>query len=46
MTPDDVKAVAIPALRHRVGLDPAEEIRGASIDELLRRLLDAVEVPR
>ncbi len=46
VTPDDVKGVALPALRHRVGLDPAEEIRGASIDDLLRRLLDTVEVPR
>ncbi|MFN0243560.1 MAG: AAA family ATPase [Planctomycetota bacterium] len=46
VTPDDVKAVFLPALRHRVVLDPAEEIEGASSDEVLVRVLDSVEVPR
>ena len=45
-TPDDVKACALPALRHRVVLDPAEEIEGGTADDALRRILDAVEVPR
>ncbi|MBL8858621.1 MAG: MoxR family ATPase [Planctomycetes bacterium] len=46
VTPDDVKAVFLPALRHRVLLDPAEEIEGTSSDEVLRRILDSQEVPR
>jgi len=46
VTPDDVKAVALPALRHRVLLDPAEEIEGTSADDILRRILDEQEVPR
>src|SRR4029079_11333974 len=33
VTPDDVKAVFLPALRHRVPLDPGEEIEGASADD-------------
>ena len=44
--PDDVKQVFLPALRHRVVLDPAEEIEGGTTDEVLRRILDSVEVPR
>jgi MoxR-like ATPase len=44
--PDDLKAVFLPALRHRVVLDPAEEIEGATADDALRRVLDTVEVPR
>ena len=46
VTPDDVKAVFVPALRHRVMLDPAQEIEGAKSDHVLTRILDSVEVPR
>jgi MoxR-like ATPase len=46
VTPDDVKRVFVPALRHRVMLDPAEEIEGVRTDDVLRRVLDTVEVPR
>jgi len=46
VTPDDVKSVFLPAMRHRVVLDPAEEIEGGSSDQVLRRILDNVEVPR
>jgi len=44
--PDDLKACFLPALRHRVALDPAEEIEGGTSDDALRRILDRVEVPR
>ncbi len=46
VTPDDLKEVFLPAMRHRVLLDPAEEIEGATTDEVLTRILDTVEVPR
>ncbi|MCZ6596782.1 MAG: MoxR family ATPase [Planctomycetota bacterium] len=46
VTPDDVKHVFLPALRHRVVLDPAEEIEGVQADQILTRILDSVEVPR
>ncbi|MFT5285268.1 MAG: MoxR-like ATPase [Planctomycetota bacterium] len=45
-TPDDLKGVFLPALRHRVALDPAEEIDGVTPDEVLTRVLESVEVPR
>jgi len=46
VTTDDLKRVFVPALRHRVMLDPAEEIEGVRSDDVLLRVLDTVEVPR
>ena len=46
VTPDDVKAVALPALRHRVGLSPELEIEGHRTDDILAALLEKVEAPR
>jgi MoxR-like ATPase len=46
LTPDDVKAVAAPVLRHRLLLRPEAELEGATADELVAELLEAVEVPR
>jgi MoxR-like ATPase len=46
VTPDDLKALFCPALRHRVVLEAAEEIEGGRPDTALQRILDAVEVPR
>ncbi len=44
--PDDVKALALPALRHRVIPSPAAEIEGRLVDETLATLIDRVEAPR
>ena len=44
--PDDVKALALPALRHRVILSPAAEIEGRQADQILQGLIDRVEAPR
>jgi MoxR-like ATPase len=46
VTPDDIKLLFLPALRHRILLDPAEEIEGALADEILTGILERVEVPR
>ena len=46
VTPDDVKAVALPGLRHRVTLAPEVEIEGQGADVLLAALLQKVEAPR
>ncbi|HEX7091757.1 MAG TPA: MoxR family ATPase [Longimicrobiales bacterium] len=45
-TPDDVKALALPVLRHRVVLTPEAEVEGESVDARLAALLDTVEAPR
>ena len=44
--PDDVKALALPALRHRVILSPAAEIDGRKVDDALRAVIEQVEAPR
>ncbi|HWF76044.1 MAG TPA: MoxR family ATPase [Caulobacteraceae bacterium] len=44
--PDDVKSLALPALRHRVILSPAAEIEGRLTDQILQGLIDRVEAPR
>jgi len=46
VTPDDIKALALPALRHRVTLAPELEIEGQSTDAVLKALLNKVEAPR
>ncbi|WP_433731838.1 AAA family ATPase [Actinoplanes sp. CA-051413] len=44
--PDDVKAFAIPTLRHRVRLRAEAELDGVSTDSVLRTVLGAVPAPR
>lgn len=44
--PDDVKALAVPVLRHRLTLSPAAEIEGRDIEALVAELVDATEAPR
>ncbi|HEY3797388.1 MAG TPA: MoxR family ATPase [Caulobacteraceae bacterium] len=44
--PDDVKALALPALRHRVILSPAAEIEGRQVDQIVQGLIERVEAPR
>ncbi|MDJ0832313.1 MAG: MoxR family ATPase [Gammaproteobacteria bacterium] len=46
VTPDDVKSMAIPVLRHRVILAPEVEIDGMNADQVLSGLIDKVEAPR
>src|SRR5262249_15471536 len=46
VSPDDVKALAGPALRHRIQLRPEVELDGATADGVLHGVLAAVPVPR
>ena len=46
VTPDDVKTMAAPALRHRITLSPDMEIEGMTSDQLLKAILNHVEAPR
>ena len=46
LTPDDVKALARPALRHRVSIRPEAELDGVTADGVLDSVLAAVPVPR
>ena len=44
--PDDVKALAVPVLRHRVILSPAAQIDGRRVEQVVENLVAATEVPR
>jgi MoxR-like ATPase len=46
VTPDDVKQVALPALRHRIILSPEIELEGQQPDDVLEAVLRHVEAPR
>jgi MoxR-like ATPase len=46
VTPDDVKTAVIPALRHRVVLNPTTELEGTTTDDVLAEVIEQVEVPR
>jgi len=46
VTPDDVKALAVPVLEHRLVLRPEYEIEGLGVDEVIQRILQEVPVPR
>ncbi len=46
VTPDDVKAIAAPLLRHRLILRPEAQLDGLQIDAVVSSLLGQVPVPR
>lgn len=46
VTPDDVKAIAAPVLRHRIVLKPEAELDGLRPDDIVQRILATVPVPR
>ncbi|MEU1056871.1 MoxR family ATPase [Streptomyces sp. NPDC005876] len=46
VTPDDVKALALPTLRHRVQLRPEAEMEGVTADSVINAILTHVPVPR
>ena len=44
--PDDVQALLLPTLRHRIVLGPSAEIEGRSAEEVLRNVLNRIDAPR
>ena len=45
VSPEDISAVALPVLRHRIGLNFNAEAEGITNDEIAKRLLEAVKPP-
>ncbi len=43
--PDDAKALAVAVIAHRVLLNPQAQLRGRSVDDLVRECVDGVPVP-
>ncbi len=46
VVPDDVRSMALPALRHRITLAPDVGIEGQDADDLLQAVLAKIEAPR
>jgi len=46
LLPDDVKAAALPVLRHRLLLKPEADLEGLTTDQVLAQVIAAVEVPK
>ncbi|WP_223699956.1 AAA family ATPase [Sutcliffiella deserti] len=46
VTPDDIKVVTKPALRHRIQLSPHTELEGATVDQIIEELVGSIPVPR
>lgn len=46
LLPDDVKAAALPVLRHRLLLKPEADLEGLTPDQVISQVISAVEVPK
>jgi MoxR-like ATPase len=46
VTPDDIKSIALPALRHRIALAPDMQLEGQTADRVLQSIIDSIEAPR
>jgi len=46
VSPEDIKFTALPVLRHRIILSPEKEMEGVSADEVVKQIVDKIEVPR
>lgn len=46
ISPEDIKKIAMPVLRHRIALSPEKEMEGISPDVIVQQIIDKIEVPR
>lgn len=46
VTPDDIQFVAYPVLNHRIILNPDKEMEGMDTDDVIKEILEKIEVPR
>jgi MoxR-like ATPase len=46
VTPDDIKFVITPVLKHRVMLTPEKEMEGITSTEVIRQIIEKIEIPR
>jgi len=46
LLPDDVKAAALPVLRHRLLLKPEADLEGLTSDQVISQIIASVEVPK
>jgi len=46
VTPEDIKKAAIPVLQHRVIVTPEREMEGITTKQIIKQIIEAVEIPR
>jgi len=46
VTPEDIREVVVPVLRHRIILAPDKEMEGVSEDEVIKQIIQGMDVPR
>ncbi|RYY56620.1 MAG: MoxR family ATPase [Chitinophagaceae bacterium] len=46
VTPEDIREVVVPVLRHRIILAPDKEMEGVTEEEVIRQIIQAMDVPR
>ena len=46
ITPEDIQEVAYPVMRHRIILTPEQEMEGRRPDDVIKGILERIEVPR
>lgn len=44
--PEDIKFVAIPALKHRIVVSPEKEMEGTTADQIIQQIIERIEIPR
>lgn len=45
VTPDDVRALVIPALNHRILLNPEAELEGLDVKSVIKNIMEEIPVP-
>ena len=46
VTPEDIKDSALAILRHRIMVSPEREMEGLTADEIIKQILESIEIPR
>ena len=44
--PEDIKYVAIPALKHRIVISPEKEMEGLTSKQIIEQIIESIEIPR
>jgi MoxR-like ATPase len=46
VTPEDILEMIVPVLRHRIILTPEKEMEGGTEDDVIREIIQSLEIPR
>ena len=46
VTPEDIKKAAVPVLQHRIIVTPEREMEGVTTKQIIKQIVETVEIPR